>query len=130
MDILSLSASASEGSMTQAYHSWIAPPHYADEQTKLSWLNQSLANGLNTLRAETAYPTIETGIESISARLVHQYKPAVDETETVLFINRTKRQVREIVSTLSNLNPRWKYTSANDSDDKIVEILNKRWKHW
>ena len=125
-----MSAAAGENNLTEAYHTWIAPRYDADERTKLSWLNQSLSNGLNTLRAETAYPTIESGIESISARLVNQYKPAADESQTVIFINRTKRQVREIVSTLANLNPRTKYTSANEADREKVRILNKRWEHW
>ena len=130
INIQSVAAPFDMTNASEVYHSWQAPSYRADERTKLSFLKQSLANGLNTLRAETAYTSIELGVDTIAAKLINDYRPARSEEESVVYINRIKRQVREIVSTLSNLSPRWSYSSANTEDDQIVHVLNNRWKHW
>lgn len=129
-DLISSAAPFDGTNVGEVYHSWQAPNYNADERTKLSWLKQSLNNGLNTLRSETAYTSVETGIETISAKIVREFKPTANAQESTVFINRIKRQTREIVSTLSNLNPRWSYSSSNEEDKDLVGVLNKRWKHW
>jgi len=102
-----------------------APPITADEKDKLAWVTRSISQGEALIRSTRAFEDIDTAIATIAGAT--QRRPA---KLSQLHINRIKRQMREVVGTLSNIRPMWGYKSDNPLYDRHVEILNKLMLAW
>lgn len=92
----------------------------ADEKTKLAWINRAIAQGESFINSQRAAEDFEKAIDIIGGRTSKR-----PERLSQLHLNRIKRQIREVVGTLSNLRPMWGYKSDNALYDRHVEILNK-----
>jgi hypothetical protein len=100
--------------------SWACPAQEADEKTKLGWFNRCLAQGEAYLQSQQAFEDMDRAIEIIAGKMSRR-----PDKLSQLHINRIKRQIREVVGTLSNLRPMWGYKSDNPIYDRHTEILNK-----
>lgn len=105
------------------------PSRDASDDRKIAYSNQVIDRGLAFLRAQPAYPDIIKGRE-----VVHGLDPAVEAIPDKLSrtrVPRIKRQIKEIVSTLSNLRPTWDYVSNNPSlYESQANVLNKLARAW
>jgi hypothetical protein len=99
---------------------WAFPSAQADEKTKLGHINRAIAQGENFLQSQQAFEDYDQAIQIIAGRT-----PRRPEKLSQLHLNRLKRQIREVVGTLSNLRPLWGYKSDNPLYDRQTEILNK-----
>src|SRR5215510_4865589 len=106
---------------------WMAPRFDEDDAKKIAWMVRSVSAGNTYLQSQTAYKDLDTAVAVIS-NAIKDSLPS-KKMSRVSF-NRLKRQVREVISTLTNLNPRWDYETLNEDLDEQAEILNKRREHW
>jgi len=106
---------------------WTAPKWDEPEQLKIAWMQRSLSAGQTYLQSQTAYKDLDTAI-AVIANTIRDSLPS-KKLSRVQF-NRLKRQVREIISTLTNLNPRWDYETQNEDLELQATILNKRREYW
>lgn len=104
---------------------FIIPSRLSDEKSKLAVIDRWIGQGEAFIRSSRAYDDMEKAIEVIAGNTAK--RPA---QLSQLHLNRVKRQVREIVGTLSNLRPLWGFKSDNPLYDKHVEILNKLMLAW
>src|SRR5215470_1650700 len=79
--------------------SHIAPPDSAHEQTRLGWLKEQVRLSRAYLESQRAYPDIDKALDIISG----DYAQVTPQGRSHVRINRIKRQIREIVSTISDL---------------------------
>lgn len=103
-----------------------APAAGASEDTKVGWLREIVSQGEQWLKQQRPYASIDEALDLI----LSPASEAVPEDMSRLRVPRSKRQIRELVSILSNLRP----TAANKTDntkyyDQAV-ILNKIDKWW
>jgi hypothetical protein len=105
---------------TPSARSWACPPEQTDEKTKLGWITRSISQGESFLQSQQAFEDFDRAIEIIAGKMPN--RPA---KLSQLHLNRLKRQIREVVGTLSNLRPLWGYKSDNPLYDRHTEILNK-----
>src|SRR5689334_287371 len=85
------------------------PSRSASEDDKLEYANYCIARGLSFLKAQPAYPDVEKGRQLVHA--LETYDEAIPDKLSHVRVPRVKRQIREIVATLSNLRPTWDYVS-------------------
>lgn len=107
---------------------WLAPEWSKPEEMKVAWLQRSVAAGQTYLQSQTAYKDLDIAI-SVIANTIREAMPLGNKMSDIQF-NRLKRQVREIISTLTNLNPRWDYETGNEDLEQQTSILNKRRDYW
>ncbi len=98
----------------------LMPPAQAAEKDRIACVDRWINQGENFLKNSRAYDDMEKAIETIAG--IQRKKPA---KLSQLHLNRVKRQIREVVGTLSNIRPLWGFKSDNPLYDKHVEILNK-----
>src|SRR5262245_13438392 len=103
-----------------------APAAAASQDTKVGWLREIISQGEQWLKQQRPYLAIDEALDQI----LSPAREAVPEDMSRGRVPRAKRQIRELVSILSNLRP----TAANKSDNpKLYEqavILNKIDKWW
>ena len=81
---------------------YTVPSRDADPDRKLGWLREAEQEGIAFLKSNRAYEDIDKGIDTIAGI---DDDPAPESLSNV-YSNRLKRQLREVVATLSNLRPR------------------------
>lgn len=101
------------------------PPSTAGEKDRLAVVDRWIGQGEAFIRSSRAYDDMERAIEVIAGNTAK--RPA---KLSQLHLNRVKREIREVVGTLSNLRPLWGYKSDNPLYDRHVEILNKLMLAW
>jgi len=103
-----------------------APAAAASQDTKVGWLREIISQGEQWLKQQRPYLAIDEALDQI----LSPAREAIPEDMSRVRVPRAKRQIRELVSILSNLRP----TAANKSDNpKLYEqavILNKIDKWW
>lgn len=104
----------------------IAPFFTAPEDTKLAWLKEAVREGETFIRNQTSYQDYERAKNIIAG--VHEAKIPMQLSRVT--VNLTKRLVREIVGTMSNLRPLWGFDTDNKDFDVQVNILNKLLMNW
>lgn len=105
---------------------YLAPRKDATEDAKLAWIRECEQEGTAFLRGCRAYPDLDRGIDIIAG----MDDDPVPESLSNVYSNRLKRQLREVVATLSNLRPLWGYNADNEEFSKPSEILNKLVYSW
>jgi hypothetical protein len=107
---------------------YLIPPANSDAKAKLAVIDRLLSQGEAFIRSQRAFDDMEQAIEVIAG--TRAKRPA---KLSQLHLNRIKRQIREVVGSLSNLKPLWGYKSDNPLYDRHVEIINKlilAWWHY
>lgn len=105
------------------------PSRDASEEDVLDYGNKCIDRGLTFLRGQPAYPDISKGRQIVHA--LETYEEAIPDKLSHVRVPRIKRQIKEIVATLSNLRPTWDYT-ANDpakyeSQSNVLNKLHRAW---
>jgi len=99
------------------------------EKELQTWIKESLDQGMAFLKSCRAYPDLDKAIDIITKTVNDKIAPqtATPSTLSDVWANNTKRQVREVCATLSNIRPSWLY-EANSSRDPLwldqAQILN------
>ena len=96
------------------------------EKQKLDWLHASIDAGFSFLRHQRAWPDIDIGLDVINGDF---FDAALSELSNVS-TNRTKRQIREIVSSLGNMKIVPQHKTENKDFVGKIESLDKLWLGW
>jgi hypothetical protein len=113
---------------------WRCPPAYTAQgdlttsDRKLGWLREAIGEGEQFLKTQRAFMDMDRALDVIAGVSPSDSRQA--RTLSGLRINRAKRNVREIVSTLSNLRPMWGYKNDNKLYDSHSVVLNKLVNSW
>lgn len=105
---------------------FVAPEISATEDRKLAWVREAVQEGTNFLKGQRAYEDVDRSLDLIGGL---DDEPVPNSLSNV-YSNRIKRQIREVVATLSNLRPLWGYTSDNDEFQSSANNLNKLVYSW
>src|SRR6266403_3819589 len=110
------------------YRSWQAPPQAVAESLRVGWLNEVTEEGQNWLRGQRGYKDFHRSLDILagqdsSTSLSAEYRSRVST-------NRLKRNVREVVGTMSKLRPMWGYHSDNKAYASQAEMMNKVTRAW
>ena len=105
------------------------PDRRAKESDRLAYGNQIVDRGMAFLRAQPAAADIQKGRNIVHA--METYDEALSDKLSHVRLPRIKRNVRELVATLSNLRPTWDYVSNNptlyEEQANVLNKLNKAW---
>jgi hypothetical protein len=104
------------------YQEWQVPPASAREDRKLGWLNESCEEGLAWLRSQRGSQDFGRAFATMAGS-DGDIPPA--EYRSKINPNPLKRNVREVISTMSKLRPMWGYHSDNHDYDAEAEMMNK-----
>lgn len=103
-----------------------APPLMAADSRKLGWVREAIQSGNAYLKSQRAAGWIPAAREQIYGTA----SPRRPRTHSRVSVNRPKRQVREIVATMSNLRPTWAYSTDNPEFADHALVLNKLLVAW
>lgn len=92
------------------YTEWQAPAAAMSEDRRLGWLNETTEQGAAWLKSQRGYQDWKRALDVIGGRVLG---PDIPLYRSQLNTNHLKRNVREIVGTLSKLRPMWGYSSDN-----------------
>lgn len=106
--------------------SFTCPPFDYAESHKIAWLQRSVSTGLEWLRSQASGGDAEATIDLIVGRVQENLSSKMSRIQ----IKRLKRNLREVISTLTNLNPQANYTAAPEDLQGQVKIFNKRHDYW
>lgn len=104
-----------------------APLQSATEGMKLGWMTEAVQDGRAFLRSQRPYMDCDKYIDEIAG--LRQDK--LSKKLSKLWINRPKREVAEVIATLSNLRPSWNYSTDNnewkDQATKLTKMKDAWW---
>jgi len=103
------------------YREWQVPPQAAGTDRKLNWLNSCTEEGQAWLKSQRGYSDWRRALDTISGRM----DQVVPEYRSKLNTNHLKRNIREVVGTLSKLRPLWGYSTDNPTYQSQAEMMNK-----
>jgi len=103
------------------------PQAQSTEKEKLACIQQYVTEGENYIQGQRAYADIDKAIDILNG--CDEDDRRYDQLSKVR-VNRLKRQIREVVATLSNLRPLWGFKSDNPQFEHQTEILNKLVLSW
>lgn len=103
------------------YTQWQIPPAASLEDRKIGWVNEACEQGVTWLKQQRGHYDWKHALDVISGRLVGVDIP---QYRSQLNTNHLKRNVREIVGTLSKLRPLWGYSSDNPAFAKQAHQMN------
>lgn len=109
-----------------AYPSYTAPPAKSSSADKLGWIKESIQEARNFLQSQPAYSEIDKSVGTIMG----MHEERIPKTLSNVAVNRGKRQVREVVAMLANINPLWSYKTDNKLFDQHVNVQNKMLRAW
>lgn len=97
------------------------------DDTVQGWMRNAVQEGESFLKSQRAWSDLDRAYDIIAGP---------DDTERLpkglsrCYVNRLKRQMREIVATESNLRPMWGFKSDNREYDDQCVVLNKLTNGW
>jgi len=109
-----------------ALYNYKGEPTSAD--SKIGWLREALGEAENYQRTQRSYIDMDRALDVIAGVSAADTRQA--RSLSGVRVNRAKRNVRELVATLSNLRPLWGYKNDNHKYDKQCLILNKMVNAW
>lgn len=86
------------------------PVREAKDDVKLGWIRSAVEEGSNFLKGQIGWEDIDRGMDIIAGA----DEETVPSTLSGVYSNRLKRQIREVVATMSNLRPLIGFTSDNE----------------
>ena len=105
---------------------YICPPQEADVKDKIGWLEEALKEGRTFIESQRGYEEMDSAIDII-AGIDDKRRPA---SLSRISPNVLKRNIREIVASLSNIRPAWNFKSDNREWDAQAGIMNKLLHSW
>jgi len=90
------------------------------------WLREATQEGENYLKNQRAWTDIDKSIDIIAGGGMQRMPKA----QSKLHMNMLKRDMREIIATLSNIRPMSSYKTDNDNLLKQANILNNLYRAW
>jgi hypothetical protein len=102
-------------------HEWQVPPQASDTERRLRWLDEATEDGQAWLKSQRGTYDWKRAMDVVGGRLL---KP-VPEYRSQVNTNHLKRNMREIIGTLSRLRPIWGYNSDNTAFKANAEVMNK-----
>lgn len=105
---------------------WRVPSKDALATDKLGWLREAVQDGRSFLRSQRPYLDCDKAIDEIAG--LRQDK--LSKKLSKLWINRPKREVAEVIATLSNLRPSWNYQTDNNEWHEQASKLTKLKDAW
>ena len=103
-----------------------APSREAHNMRKVGWIREAIQEGNAYLKSQRAAGWIDAAREQIYGK-VQESRPS---THSKISVNRPKRQVKEIVATMSNLRPTWAFKTDNPDFSEHAMVLNKLLVAW
>lgn len=107
---------------TPQYREWQCPPAASPEERRLGWLDEQCEEGQAWLRSQRGYSDIKPALDILAGRNLGDLPP---DYRSRINTNRLKRNVREVIGTLSKLRPMWGYQSDNRAFSDNAEMMNK-----
>jgi len=113
---------------------WKMPPlfNYKGEDTpsdkKIGWLREAIGEAETSQKQQRAYVDMDRALDVVAGVSANDTRQA--RSLSGVRVNRAKRNVRELVATLSNLRPMWGYKNDNHDFDQHALILNKMVTAW
>jgi len=113
---------------------WKMPPVHNRDGTlvnsdrKLGWFREAIQEAENFNRIQRSYIDMDRALDVIAGVSASDTRQA--RTLSGVRVNLAKRNVRELVATLSNLRPMWGYKNDNHDFDQQAIILNKMVNSW
>jgi len=105
---------------------WIIPPRTAPETERLGYIRESIQEGDNFLKSQRGYKDHKIALDILSGEESEKIPSSLSD----IYINRLKRQVREIVAVESNIRPEWNYKVGDRNYIREEDIVNKCWESW
>src|SRR5882757_5571227 len=93
------------------YREWQSPPAATSEGRRIDWINSATEEGQNWLRSQRGYRDFSRSLDILAGQDSSTIQSA--EYRSRVSTNRLKRNVREVVGTMSKLRPMWGYHSDN-----------------
>src|SRR5271170_6245826 len=91
---------------TLQYYDWQVPPAALSDSHKIGWINESTEEGQAWYKSQRgATDDVRRALDVISGR--ESSRRAEVEARSKIAPNRLKRNMREVVGTLSKLRPMW-----------------------
>jgi hypothetical protein len=112
--------------MADSLSNYLFPHRDSSPDRKLGRLKEYEQEGIAFLKGCRAYEDIDKGIDTIAGL---DDDPAPESLSNV-YSNRLKRQLREVVATLSNLRPLWGYSTDNEAYHQSAQVLNQLVYSW
>lgn len=106
---------------------WQVPPAAVSEDHRLSWINSACEEGLAWAKSQRGASDWRRSLDCIAGRDTSVTTAAY---RSHLNTNRLKRNIREVIGTLSKLRPMWGYHSDNKAFSKSADMMNKITKAW
>lgn len=101
------------------------PPRETSDEFRLGWLRESVQEGTKALSLQSAAEDFQIARDVIAGRAA-----SVPKGRSEVRSGHLKRQIREVVATLSNLRPMWGYHTDNPDYDHNNAVLNKLVQAW
>ena len=105
---------------------YIVPNRSAPESERLGWLREAVQQGDNFLRSNRGYQDIDFAMDVLAGDDGEKQPSDISD----LYINRIKRQIREIVAVESNIRPLWGYRCEDERYADTERVLNDLLKSW
>lgn len=102
------------------------PLQAAKESDKLGWLTEAVQEGRSFLNSQRPYADCDKWLDEIAG--LRQEK--LSKKLSKIWINRPKREVSEVIATLSNLRPSWRYETDNNDWHNQASKLTKLKDAW
>lgn len=109
------------------FYEWQCPPQMAAESTRLGWLDESVQEGQAWLKSQRGFPDFQKSVSIISGKDVG---PLRAEYRSKVNTARLRRNVREVVGSLSKLRPMWGYHSDNSAYKAQANMFNQVSRAW
>lgn len=110
---------------TNEMEQFVCPAREAGDGEKAGWVKRMIEEGGRFVTSQPGWKEIGRIREILEGTPMR----APDGVE-VPFVNFLQRNAREIVATLTNLNPRWGYTTDNPEWQAHADVLNKCFRGW
>lgn len=102
------------------------PAQSAPTDDKLGWLTEAVQEGRALLRSQRPYLDADKAIDEIAGMRTEKLSKKLSK----IWINRPKREVSEVIATLSNLRPSWRYETDNNQWHQQAAKLTKLKDAW
>jgi len=105
------------------YYDWSIPPAAAPDHKIIGWANGATEEGIAWIKNQRGQTDFRKALDVISGTDTSPRSQASDY-RSKLSPNRLKRNIREVVGTLSKLRPMWGYHSDNKAYKSSAAMMN------
>jgi hypothetical protein len=111
---------------TGKLYEWQCPPQATPADRRLGWLNENTEAGLAWLKSQRGHTDWRKALDvisGVSSMQALKYRSSLNS-------NHLKRNIREVVGTLSKLRPLWGYSSDNPAFAPNAQLFNLYTRAW